>query len=210
MFQLDGVKYQHIINIERASLTEPVICITGPSGSGKTTLLRLLNRLLVPDEGEITFQERALSDWDPVQLRRRVVMLGQTPVLYHETVEENLQIGRRFADKPPASRSQMEQMLERMELPKQLDQWCDKFSGGEKQRLCLARILLMDADVYLLDEPSAALDSDTEERILDYLLHFVQETKKQVILVTHSHQIAARFPQSTIRLVQGRIEREEE
>ena len=82
-------------------------------------------------------------------------MLGQTPVIYNGDLEENLQIGLRFSEKLPASRDRLLNALEQVKLNKPLDDPCLSLSGGEKQRLCLARVMLMDAEVYLLDEPSA-------------------------------------------------------
>ena len=82
-------------------------------------------------------------------------------------IEDNLQIGLEFSKKLPASSSAMKEVLERVELNKPLTDNCTNLSGGEKQRLCLARVMLMDADTYLLDEPSAALDKETELFIID-------------------------------------------
>ena len=117
--------------------------------------LKHLNKLYTPDSGAITYNGSDLAEIPAVSLRREVVMLGQTPVIYNGDLEENLQIGLRFSEKLPASRDRLLNALEQVKLNKPLDDPCLSLSGGEKQRLCLARVMLMDAEVYLLDEPSA-------------------------------------------------------
>ncbi len=204
MFEIIGLRFKHILDIEHLTLNHPISCIVGASGSGKTTLLRHLNRLCVPDEGEIYYNGQPLSQMDPVSLRRSVVMLGQTPILYDGTVSDNLQAGLAFAEKPAATRQEMTDMLVRVGLKAPLDHWCDKLSGGERQRLCLARVLLMDAETYLMDEPSAALDKETEGFVVGQLAAFVEEQGKSLVIVTHSEQVSGRFPGSVVRMAAGR------
>jgi ABC-type antimicrobial peptide transport system, ATPase component len=203
MFKLTNIKFKNILNIPSLIINKPITCIVGSSGSGKTTLLRMLNCLNVPDSGTIVYNGQELSKTDTIKLRRKVVMLGQTPVIYSGTIEDNLQIGLEFSKKLPASSSLMKEVLERVELDKPLTDSCANLSGGEKQRLCLARVMLMDADTYLLDEPSAALDKETELFIIDNFSKFVLENNKELIMVTHSEQIAEKFPHSIIRIEKG-------
>ncbi len=205
MFEIKNLKFRQILNIPQLKIDKPIICITGSSGSGKTTLLRMLNRLNVPDEGTIFYNETDISKIDAVLLRRSVVMLGQTPVLYSGNIRENLQIGLEFSQKPPAPDNKLKESLSRVELSKGLDDPCGTLSGGEKQRLCLARVMLMDADTYLLDEPSSALDKETERFIIQNLAEFAGELHKQLIMVTHSEAIASAYEDSVICLENGRI-----
>lgn len=203
MFKLTNIRFKNILDIPSLVINKPITCIVGSSGSGKTTLLRMLNCLNVPDSGTIVYNGQELSKTDTIKLRRKVVMLGQTPVIYSGTIEDNLQIGLEFSKKLPASSSVMKEVLERVELNKPLADSCANLSGGEKQRLCLARVMLMDADTYLLDEPSAALDRETELFIIDNFTKFVLENNKELIMVTHSEQIAEKFPDSIIRIEKG-------
>lgn len=203
MFEIKALKYRHILDIDHLVLDHPVSCIVGASGSGKTTLLRHLNRLCVPDEGEIWYDGQALSALNPVELRRRVVMLGQTPVLGGGTVGDELQLGLRCSQRLPASRQSLERVLEQVGLPKRPEDWCDKLSGGEKQRLCLARVLLMDPETYLLDEPSAALDKSTEDFVIGHLAEHARKNGKRLVIVTHSEQVSARFPGDMVRIQAG-------
>ena len=205
MFEVKNLKFKGILDIPYLRLSKPITCIVGASGSGKTTFLRMLNRLNVPDEGTILYNGRDIALIDTIKLRRDVVMLGQTPVIYRGSVEDNLQIGRQFSQKPPANESAMRETLIRVELDKPLTSSCQTFSGGEKQRLCLARVMLMNAAAYLLDEPSAALDQKTERFIIDNLAKFATEKNKQLVMITHSEQIAQTFKDSLIRIEHGHV-----
>ncbi|SDD96272.1 Phosphate import ATP-binding protein PstB [Sporomusa acidovorans DSM 3132] len=205
MFIVENLRYKRILEIVSLTISRPISCIMGPSGSGKTTLLRMLNRLNAPDEGRILYNGQDIALMDTIKLRRNVVMLGQMPVIYSGTVADNLQIGLQFSQRPPASDEDLRKSLAWVELDKELADSCHNFSGGEKQRLCLARIMLMDADTYLLDEPSAALDKNTERFIIEHLTEFVLRKNKQMVMVTHSEQIAQSFPQTIIRMEGGRV-----
>ncbi|CUU48132.1 ABC transporter ATP-binding protein [Clostridium beijerinckii] len=205
MFEIRNIKFRNILDIKFLNIDKPITCVVGPSGSGKTTLLRMLNRLNVPDDGVILYNNKDISKIDTIILRRNVVMLGQTPIIYSGNIEDNLQIGLEFSKKLPASKSRMKEILERVELNKKLTDGCGNLSGGEKQRLCLARVMLMDADTYLLDEPSAALDKDTEQFIIDNFSKFVLENNKELIMITHSEQIAQKYNNSIVRIEKGEV-----
>lgn len=205
MFEIENLKFKHILDIPSLTIERPITCITGASGSGKTTLLRMLNRLNAPDSGSIRYNGVELSEMDAVKLRRRVVMLGQTPIVYSGSIRDNLQIGLEFSQKPFADEEALSESLTRVGLNKGLDDFCGTLSGGEKQRLCLARVLLMDAETYLLDEPSSALDQETEHFIIQNLAEFVSRLHKQLIMVTHSESIAAAYRDGVIHLENGRI-----
>lgn len=205
MFLVKNLRFKQILDIPYLLLDRPIVCIAGASGSGKTTFLRMLNRLNVPDEGTVLYNGQDLTSMDTIKLRRNVVMLGQTPVIYSGTVEDNLQIGLRFSQKPPADTNMMKEIISRLELKIALDAHCQNLSGGEKQRLCLARVMLMDAETYLLDEPSAALDSKTERIIVDVLADFVRKKNKQLVMISHSGYIAQLFQDSVVRIDNGRV-----
>lgn len=205
MFAIRDLKYRSILEIEELILDRPIHCLTGPSGSGKTTLLRHLNRLNEPDSGQIDYNGNPLREIDPVALRRKVVMLGQNPVIYDGTIADNLQVGARLAQQPLPGREAMERALERVGLAQPLDGFCDKLSGGERQRLCMARVMLMEAETYLMDEPSAALDRETEGFMISNLAAFAAEKGRQLILVSHSPQVSEMFREGRVLLEGGKI-----
>lgn len=200
MFEIRDLKFKSILDIHHVCLDRTITSIIGASGSGKTTFLRLLNRLNEADGGEIIWDGKNIMEMSPVQLRRRIVMLGQTPVIYPGDIEENLQVGLRLSEQLPASKERLQNYLELVGLHKGLHESCAKLSGGEKQRLCLGRVMLMDADVYLVDEPSSALDKETELFVIENLVHFVEKHNKQLIMVTHSPELSARYPQSLMKI----------
>ncbi len=210
MFEITDLQYKDILNIEHLIIDKKITCITGNSGSGKTTLLRMLNKLNIPDKGIIKFNGINISQINSIKLRREVLMLPQTPVIYDGNIKENIQIGLEFSNKEKKSDEEIFSILKKVGLNKNLDDDCKNLSGGEKQRLCLARVMIMDASVYLLDEPSAALDSQTEDFIINTLTDFAYEKdNRQLIIVTHSKNIAQKFKSSNIIIEKGRVKSHE-
>jgi len=211
MFRLEAVSYKNILAIERLTLPgNKVTCIVGESGSGKTTLLRLLNKMVSPDAGEIYYQNIPLSSIPAIKLRRKVVMLQQLPVIFPGSVGENLLAGLKFAEKPPASAEKLYETLALVHLRKELNNSAEKLSGGEKQRLALGRILLLKPDVMLLDEPSAGLDEETEQLIINSLVTFSRQNHKTLIMVTHAKQVARDYAQYLIEVHNGTVVSQQE
>ena len=206
MFEIENLTFKHILHMDHLCIDRQITCITGPSGSGKTTFLRMLNRLNDPDDGRILWNGNDIAQMDATKLRRKVVMLKQTPVVYTGTIEDNLQIGLQFSKRPLAKQEKLKEYLKKVQLDKQLNDSVAKLSGGEKQRLCLARIMLMDADVYLLDEPSSALDKETENFVIENMVQFVKENNKMLIMVTHSPAIAELYPEGILEIKDGNCE----
>ncbi|MEG0744204.1 MAG: ABC transporter ATP-binding protein [Erysipelotrichaceae bacterium] len=206
MFEIKNLKFKDILKIDHLIMDRSITCLVGTSGSGKTTLLKMLNRLYDAEQGEIFYNHKNIKDISPIQLRRQVIMLGQTPIIYPGTIEDNLQIGLIFSEKKLADKETLKRYLEKVNLDKELEDSCSKLSGGEKQRLCLARVMLMNGDVYLLDEPSSSLDKETELFMIQNLIEFVLEKNKTLIMVTHSSEIANAYPNSIMKLIQGTCE----
>src|SRR3954463_16331459 len=128
--------------------------LAGPSGAGKTTLLRLLDRLEEPTSGAVLLHGRALPSYDVLEVRRRVGLVQQVPVLLGDTVLDDLRVGR-----PTLSEDEAIELLARVGLRDQaLSRGTASLSGGEAQRLCLGRALAVGPEVLLLDEPTSALD----------------------------------------------------
>jgi putative ABC transport system ATP-binding protein len=211
LFTLKDVGYKNILEID--DLTIPGLqttCIVGESGSGKTTLLKLLNHLLTCDRGELFFKGENIKNLNPVELRRELIMLPQTPLIFPGTVKDNLLIGLQFAEKPLVNDSVLEDILTKMRLNKDLAQSAAVLSGGEKQRLAIGRIILMEPDVFLLDEPTSALDDGTEEITMDMLTSFAGKRHKTIIMVTHSQEIAHKYGDTVITLQNGKVFKVEE
>jgi len=209
-FQLEQVKYKDILKIDKLQIPEAKItCIIGESGSGKTTLLRLLNNLISPDEGSIFYKGRNIEDIDPIQLRREVVMLPQNPTVFSGSVKDNLLIGLEFAGKDEAGDEVLSEVLSMAQLDKALSAIASELSGGEKQRLALARIMLLEPEVILLDEPTSALDEGTEERVIESVVEFAKRKAGTLIMVVHSKSIAQRFADVAVTIQGGEVVAEE-
>lgn len=210
MFQLSNVRYKDVLCIDSLHIPEgKVTCIVGPSGSGKTTLLRLLNHLISPDAGTITFRGTDLMEIDPVALRRKVVMLQQNPVMFPGTIRDNLVIGCRFAQRPLPHDSGMLSILNQVGLKHPLDADTAKLSGGEKQRIALARVLLMEPSVLLLDEPSSALDDETEKLVVDLITAEVRSRSRTLVMVTHSKTVARNYADIIVTIAGGCVAQRE-
>ena len=206
MFALRDVRYKGILDIPHLDIPEgKVTCILGKSGSGKTTLMRLLNRMISPDAGTITYKGTPITDIDPVELRRTVVMLPQSPVMFDGTIRDNLLKGREFAGKPAIDEAILHRIMDVMDLDKDLDGDASTLSGGEKQRVALGRVLAMRPDVALLDEPSSALDRGTEGTIMERLVAGAREYGVTLVIVTHSRALADAIAENLIEIEAGRI-----
>jgi putative ABC transport system ATP-binding protein len=206
MFILDHVTYKSILNIEHLHIPKgKTTCILGESGCGKTTLLKLLNKFISPDQGMISFDGVPLNVQDTIPLRRKVVMLGQTPAIFPGTIEDNLQIGLEFSEQNPASSLELNVVLRSIQLDKSLTDDAERLSGGEKQRLALGRILLMQPDTILLDEPSSSLDRNTEDSLIRMLVDAMDTRDKSIVMVTHTREIAFRYADHIVEMSAGKV-----
>ncbi|MFQ5966974.1 MAG: ATP-binding cassette domain-containing protein [Acidimicrobiia bacterium] len=180
--------------------TDEITVVVGPSGSGKTTLLRLCNRLSIPSGGQITYLDAPLDDLDPQELRRRVGIVFQQPVLFGGTVRDNLTV----AD-PGATDDQLVDVLDRVHLSSAfLGRAADNLSGGEAQRLCLARTLLTEPETLLMDEPTASVDPELRRGLEEEVLGLA-DRGVSVVWVTHDHDQMRRLATHVVGLEKGQI-----
>ncbi len=178
-----------------------MVVVAGESGSGKTSLLRLCNRLDVPTTGQVRFRGDDLSTLDPLQLRRRVGMVFQRPVLFGGTVRHNL-----LAADPQAGDQLMGDALAGVELDRTfLARNGDDLSGGEAQRVCLARALLCRPEVLLMDEPTAALHPAAASALEETVRSLHRKGEVEVVWVTHDLGQIGRMAQHLVVLSAGRV-----
>ena len=132
-------------------------------------------------------------------------MLSQSPVLFNGTVRDNLLIGRKFQKSGLLDDSILKNALKNVDLDVDLDEDISNLSGGEGQRVSIARLMLLDSKVYLLDEPSSALDDITEDFVIKTIVDMARENGKSVIYVTHSNSLSGKYSDRLIKIVDGRI-----
>jgi len=174
--------------------------LTGPSGAGKTTLLRLLNRLEEPDDGRVCLHGAPLASLDVLALRRRVALVAQTPVLLTGEILDELRAGR-----PDLDRDQAARLLEQVSLPAaMLTRSTAGLSGGEAQRLCLARALAARPQVLLLDEPTSALDAGST-RAVEQVAESFLAAGGSVVLVSHDAAQTSRIAGHVLVLHSGQL-----
>lgn len=199
MFTIKDLSCKDILHIKELQLTKGnIICLFGESGSGKTTLLKLLNGMLTPQSGEVTYKNQLITELDPIDLRKEVVMLGQDPIVFEGSIRDNLLIGLEFAEKDLVGDDILKDLMEHLYLTKNLDEDAAELSGGEKQRIAFGRVILMGAEVYLLDEPTSALDKETETAVMEYFTNKLKAADKTAIMVTHSKEIAEQYSDEII------------
>jgi putative ABC transport system ATP-binding protein len=175
--------------------------VAGPSGSGKSTLLRLLNRLADPTSGRVLFRGRDVRELDVLDLRRRAVLVPQRAVALTDDVAAEVRVAA-----PDLPGSAVAELLRRVMLEPgdYLDRSPVSLSGGELQRLCLARALAVAPECLLLDEPTSALDPRAADAVDDVIRSLVADGLA-VVLVSHDVRRAAAVADDVLILHEGRV-----
>jgi putative ABC transport system ATP-binding protein len=181
-----------------------ILAVTGPSGSGKSSFLRLLNRLDEPTGGTVRLDGQDYRKLAPEELRLRVGMVMQTAYLFPGTVAENVAYGpRQRGQSPPAE--QIAALLQRVGLSGYEDQDVSNLSGGEAQRVSIARTLANAPEILLLDEPTSALDETTAREVEDLVLDIIRERRMTCVIVTHNSDQARRIAERTMIIEGGKM-----
>jgi osmoprotectant transport system ATP-binding protein len=189
---------------------EGLICmLLGTSGAGKTTLLRMVNRLVDPTSGAITVDGRDVRDEDPVALRRRIgYVIQQIGLFPHMTAAENVRVTGEVAGR---TKSEMVRRADELLALVGLDpadyrsRYPRHLSGGEAQRVGLARALATDPGILLMDEPFGALDAITRTRMQDELLRIQRGVRKTILFVSHDVDEAFRLGALIAVMSEGRL-----
>lgn len=182
--------------------------LIGPSGSGKSSLIRLINRLDDPLQGQILLEGQDIRELAPPLLRQRIGMMLQKAHLFEGTVLDNLQQPFRYRKKPLPGPDDphITRCLTLARLtPDFLERDARTLSGGEQQRVSLARTLISQPQALLLDEPTSALDRPTTDSLGQTLQELCRSEQLAIILVTHDLRLAERISDQLLYMEQGRI-----
>jgi tungstate transport system ATP-binding protein len=176
-----------ILDVDHLVVNEgEVLAVIGPNGAGKSTLLLTLTRLLKPDSGDITYRGRSIHTEGDLTYRRRIALVLQEPLLLNRSVFDNVAAGLRFRGTPRTEVvRQVEEWLAKLGVAQLRDRQARRLSGGEAQRVSLARAFALQPEVLLLDEPFSALDAPTRTRLLEDLQALLSGTSITTLFITH-------------------------
>lgn len=184
------------------------ITIVGPSGSGKSTLLKLCSDLISPTSGTITYNGRPLTAIDPESYRKEVGYCFQRPYLFAKTVRRNILFPYDIRGLEPDT-SRIEYLFDLLHMPlNYMDRRNDELSGGEMQRICLIRSLIIEPNVLLLDEVTSALDA-ANTSIVENVIYELHKKGITIISITHNEEQSLRAANRRITIVDGQLAKEE-
>ncbi len=178
---------RQVLHVEALTIEESqVLAVIGPNGSGKSTLLLTIARLLKAESGQISFRGRPIAEQNELSYRRRVSLVLQEPLLMDTSVFNNVASGLRFRSVPKEEVTRrVETWLDRLGIRQLRDRPARQLSGGEAQRVSLARALALDPELLMLDEPFSGLDTPSRTRLLEDFQALRLETRTTTIFVTH-------------------------
>ncbi len=199
-----------VLDIESLNFQKrKIYAIIGPNGSGKTTLLNILNLLEKPDEGQISFSDREInnkSNSNILESRRRMTLVNQDPFLFHSTVYDNIAYGLKIRSIPSeVQKSRIRNALNIVGLSGFENRRAHQLSGGEAQRVVIARALVIEPEVLFLDEPTANIDQKHVDVVERMIKKINKEIKTTVIFTTHDLYQAYRLADEVISLLDGKI-----
>lgn len=207
LYRLDQIRFaylkdQVVLDIPELEITtNKVTAIQGSNGSGKSTLLKLLAFLERPQQGSIRFCGKELCAAELLSLRRSVSLVFQKPHLLRGTIFENVMLGLKFRGVPiPLAKKQVIDALTKTGIAAFADKPAAHLSGGEAQKVALARALALQPKVLLLDEPFNHLDQESIENLSRLIADFASQDGRSVIFTTHDQLLADRLVSGVIRI----------
>jgi tungstate transport system ATP-binding protein len=187
-------------------LAGEVLAVIGPNGAGKSTLLRVLGLLERPDAGTVLVGGRVVDARQALAERRRMATVFQEPLLADRSVADNVALGLRFRGVPRAERApRVARWLGRLGVASLASRAARTLSGGEAQRVSLARALILEPEVLLLDEPFSGLDTPTRAGLLTDLGAILRADRTTTVLVTHERGEALALADRVAVLIDGRV-----
>lgn len=182
------------------------LAVVGPNGSGKSTFLLTLAYLLKAASGEILLHGKRQREWNELEYRRRIAFVFQDPLLMDMSVRENIGLGLKFRkmDKKETD-ARVDKWASAMGVEKLLKRRANQLSGGEAQRVSLARAFVLDPELLLMDEPFSAVDPQTREKLLEDLSRALAEDHRTTLFVTHNLKEAAQFGDRVAVMIDGEL-----
>ena len=196
-----------VLGVEHLSISRgETLAVVGPNGAGKSTLLLILAQLLKPASGEIRFDGKSLREWNELEYRRKISFVFQSPLLLDMTVEENVALGLTFRGAPKEqAKAEAAKWMKRLGVESLSARQASQLSGGEAQRVSLARAFVLNPELLLLDEPFAALDPPTRAKLIADLSALLAENHRAAVFVTHNLNEAAKLCHRIAVIVEGRL-----
>jgi tungstate transport system ATP-binding protein len=183
-----------------------VLGVIGPNGAGKSTLLRVIGLLETPTAGSVRFQGERVSPADGLAIRRRMASVFQEPLLTDATVRDNVALGLRFRGVESARVApRVAEWLEQLGIAHLAGRQARTLSGGEAQRTALARALVLEPELLLLDEPFSALDQPTREALIEDMSRILRRRRATAVLVTHDRGEARALGDRVAVILGGRL-----
>jgi tungstate transport system ATP-binding protein len=180
------------------------LTVVGPNGAGKSTLLLALARLLKPSRGDILYDGRSLKQLDELEYRRKISFVFQAPLLMDMTVEKNVALGLKFRGIPKKeSQARVEEWMKQLGVESLAKRRAGQLSGGEAQRVSLARAFVLEPELLLLDEPFSALDPPTRSRLIQDLSKLLENNHRTAVFVTHNLDEAAKLSHRIAVIIGG-------
>jgi tungstate transport system ATP-binding protein len=182
------------------------LALVGPNGAGKSTLLLALARLLKPERGEILYEKKSLMQLNELEYRRKISLVFQAPLLMDMTVEQNVALGLTFrGTSKKETRERVGRWMRQLGIESLSKRRAGQLSGGEAQRVSLARAFALEPELLLLDEPFAALDPPTHAKLLEDLAGILERDHRTAIFVTHNLTEAAKLSHRIAVIVGGTL-----
>jgi iron complex transport system ATP-binding protein len=210
-FRYSGVLRDALRNVSLGVSGGELVALLGPNGSGKTTLVRIALGLQTPRAGSALVQGRAAAAWPRRDLARVVGVVPQREDnLFPQRVRETVRLGRyprlgAFGREREADRVAVDRALERSDVAGLADRWLWTLSGGEYQRVRIARALAQEPQLLVLDEPTASLDLRHEMELFELVRRLVDQQGLAALLVTHDVNLASRFADRLLLLSDGNV-----
>lgn len=204
------IRGKELLDVKKIGLKKgEIFAVIGPNGAGKSTLLRVMALLQVPQRGEIYFKGEKITQKERIRIRRKMAVVFQEPLFLNETVIENIALGLRIRGiKHREAIERAKCWLERFKVEKLSNRWARSLSGGEAQRVSLARAFALEPEVLFLDEPFSNLDVFIRESLIADFFEVLKTTGITTFFITHDLEEVMLFANRVMVLMGGKVVQE--